>query len=240
LEKELQDLNPDYNIFPLGDSGASFDLGNSINLELNQKVRSMRDWLRKQPLGGIKDIIAGYSSVSLLYDPVFIKKKYALTSTVFEFIKEKLEEAWQSSPAKPTANEGELIRIPVCYDGAFGTDLDHIAQTKGLSKEEIVQYHYERNYYIYMIGFLPGFSYMAEVNKKLLMPRKINPVTVASGSVGIAGSQTGIYPLQCPGGWQIIGRTPIKLFDSEATVPVKLTAGQWVQFYPISKEEYES
>ena len=236
----MEGLNPNYNIFPLGDSGASIDLGNSINLELNQKVRSMQDWLMKQPLEGIKDIIAGYSSVSLLYDPVFLKKKYALTSTVFEFIKMRLEEAWQKSPGKPEAGEGELIRIPVCYDEAFGTDLDHIAQSKRLSKEQIIQCHYEKTYYIYMIGFLPGFSYMAEVDEKLLMPRKVNPVTVAPGSVGIAGSQTGIYPLQCPGGWQIVGRTPIKLFDSEEAVPVKLTAGQWVQFYPISKEEYES
>ncbi len=137
--------------------------------------------------------------------------------------------------------DSHIVRIPVCYDERFGYDLDFISLAKQLAKDEIINLHVSRVYYVYMIGFLPGFSYMAAVDDKLVIARKPNPVPVIAGSVGIAGSQTGIYPLNSPGGWQIIGRTPLKkLFDEHADPPVLLKAGNRVQFYGITRQEFDN
>ena len=154
----MTDLIHDYKIFPLGDAGVTIDLGNAISILLNHKIRSMQQWLIDHPLEGIKDIVAGYSSLSILYDPVIIKRKYSPAYTAYEFIQLKLSEAWTASPAQPSNMEEKLIRIPVCYATAYGPDLEQVAEIKGLSVEEVIRYHYERHYYIYMIGFLPGFS----------------------------------------------------------------------------------
>jgi inhibitor of KinA len=227
------------NIFPLGDSAITFDLGNSFSTELNHRVRNMQVWLMQDLREMVKDIICGYSSVTLIYDPVLIKKKFESAGTAFEVMRNKLILAWEATGDWGENHQTELIRIPVCYDEEFGQDLEFVAKTKNLSVPEIIRIHHEKIYYIYLIGFLPGFSYMAEVEEKLFMPRKMNPVMVAAGSVGISGKQTGIYPLQCPGGWQILGRTPLKLFDQYLADPVKLRAGQQVQFYPISRDEFD-
>ena len=136
-------------------------------------------------------------------------------------------------------NKSTIIRIPVCYEPEFGVDLNIMAASKQMSAEEIIELHIARTYRVYTIGFLPGFSYMAEVDERLITPRKIRPEPVAAGGVGIAGAQTGIYPLNSPGGWHIIGRTPVKQFDAATKELVKLKVGDRVQFYRISREEYE-
>jgi inhibitor of KinA len=228
-----------FNIFPLGDSAITFDLGNSFSVELNLRVRNMQIWLKQDLRESVKDVICGYSSVTLIYDPVLVKRNFFSAGTAFEVMRRKLILAWEATADWDLDRQTELIRIPVCYDVEFGQDLEFVAKTKNLSVPEIIRIHHEKIYYIYLIGFLPGFSYMAEVEEKLFMPRKMNPVMVAPGSVGISGRQTGIYPLQCPGGWQILGRTPLKLFDQYLTDPVKLRAGQQVQFYPISRDEFD-
>lgn len=228
-----------FNIFPLGDSAITFDLGNSFNTQLNMRVRNMQAWLKEDLKESVKDVICGYSSVTLIYDPVQIKSKYHLNHTAFEYMRSKLIEAWHQISDWPMKESTDMVRIPVCYDDEFGYDLEYISRAKKLSKSEIIWAHHEKTYYIYLIGFLPGFSYMAETDEKLFMPRKINPVMVAPGSVGISARQTGIYPLHCPGGWHIVGRTPLKLFDQHASDPVKLRAGQRVQFYPITRDEFE-
>lgn len=228
-----------FNIFPLGDSAITFDLGNSFHIELNLRVRQMQLWLQHELGEAVKDVICGYSSVTLIYDPVLVRKKFLLHGTAFEFMSEKLNAAWQQTADRSSQQNIETVRIPVCYNDEFGQDLEFVSRSKKLSKSEIIWCHHEKIYYIYLIGFLPGFSYMAETDEKLFMPRKMNPVMVAPGSVGISGKQTGIYPLQCPGGWQIIGRTPLKLFDHHAIDPVRLKAGQQVQFYPITRDEFD-
>ncbi len=189
---------------------------------------------------GLRDVIVTYSSLTVFYDPVEVKRKNDIPVSVFTFIQGKLEEACRLAERLEPAAETAIVNIPVCYDEGFGYDLDFISMTNQLSKEEIVNLHISRVYYVYMIGFLPGFSYMAAVDDKLVIERKPNPMPVVAGSVGIAGSQTGIYPLNSPGGWQIIGRTPIKLFDEQSDPPVLLKAGNRVQFYGISREEYDN
>jgi len=133
----------------------------------------------------------------------------------------------------------DLIRIPVCYDNEFAIDLPWIAEQKSLTREEIIRLHSSRQYHVYMLGFLPGFSYMGEVDEKIIVRRKPEPQQILAGSVGIAGKQTGIYPLNSPGGWQIIGRTPLKMFNKDNIEPCLLKAGDAVEFYSITSEEFD-
>jgi inhibitor of KinA len=226
-------------IFPIGDSSVTIELGNLINEELNLKVQAIQQWLSSNRFEGLKDMISSYSSLSVFYDPVLIRRNYPEAKTAYEFVKIKLEEAWNNSEIKEQV-DSTIISIPVCYDDYFGTDLHFLSKEKGLPKEDIVGLHTYNIYRVYMIGFLPGFSYLGDVDEQLIIPRKSRPVPVAAGSVGIAGRQTGIYPLNSPGGWQIIGRTPVKLFDPFAAIPVKLKMGDRVKFYAITKEEYEN
>ena len=228
-----------YLIFSLGDSAVTIDLGNYISEMLNRKVLAMQQWLYEHTFDGLKDILVGYSSVTILYDPVVIKKIYNPSHTVYNWVQEKLQNAYEHS-GEGVHRNGNIVRIPVCYAEEYGTDLASVAAQKQIPLSAVIDIHTARTYKVYMIGFLPGFSYMGEVDEQIAVPRKHQPVPVIAGSVGVAGSQTGIYPLNCPGGWQIIGRTPVKLFDSNALQPVKLHAGDHVQFYSISREEFGS
>lgn len=199
----------------------------------------MQQWLLANTFYGQKDIIIAYSSLTVVYDPVVVKQHYHLNSSVFKWVRNKLVTAFEKSVLQPHG-DAAIIRIPVCYDESVAPDLRAMSESKQLGIWEIIALHTARVYRVYTIGFLPGFSYMATVDDKLITPRKPRPVPVAAGSVGIAGAQTGIYPLDSPGGWHIIGRTPIKQFDPATKELVKLKVGDHVQFYGISKEEYEN
>ncbi|HEX4849328.1 MAG TPA: 5-oxoprolinase subunit PxpB [Puia sp.] len=231
-------MSDDYKIFPIGDAAITLELGNRIDLQLNRKALAIKEWFITHPFEGLRDIIVGYSNISILYDPLIVKSKYAATNRAFDFVRTQLEDAYAHSQIVETKEIDKTIDIPVCYDPDFGYDLEYVSQEKKLSIKEIIDLHVSKIYYVYMIGFLPGFSYLAELNEKLVIPRKPKPVPVVAGSVGIAGSQTGVYSLDCPGGWQIIGRTPLKLFDAALDPPAMLNAGDWVRFYEISKEEF--
>jgi inhibitor of KinA len=184
------------------------------------------------------EAIPAYSSLSIHYDIVSVKKK-AGTLTAFEWIKKQVEERLEQSISMNAIHD-RLVRIPVCYEKEFGMDLLRLAGAKNISVEEVVALHTANTYKVFMLGFLPGFAYMGEVNERIAMPRKPQPVNIAAGSVGIAGKQTGIYPLASPGGWQIMGRTPLKLFDSDKEEPTLFKAGDSVQFYSIDRDEYEN
>jgi len=227
-----------YQIFPLGDSAITFDMGNCISEDLNQKALAMQQWLLQHPFEGIKDCLVAYSSLTVLYNPFVIKKYYHVHSTVHAWVAGRLQQAFEQS-VQTAAYNRDIIRIPVCYESPYSPDLKDLAQQKQLTTNEVINIHTAGPYNVYMIGFLPGFSYMGEVSERITMPRKQQPVPVIAGSVGIAGTQTGIYPLNSPGGWQIIGRTPLKLFDAFEPEPVKLQAGDRVQFYSITKKEFE-
>jgi inhibitor of KinA len=157
---------------------------------------------------------------------------------VYEWVATQLHQAYTEAMVQDEAAKA-VVRIPVCYDLPYAMDLALLASQKGLTTEAVIDKHLARVYRVYMIGFLPGFSYMAGVDEQLVVPRKPKPVPVQAGSVGVTGSQTGIYPVNSPGGWYIIGRTPVKLFNASAELPVLLNAGDQVRFYRISKEEFE-
>jgi inhibitor of KinA len=230
-----------YTIYPLGDSAATIDLGPAISPVLNDTALAMQDWIITHRFNGYKDCIAAYSSVTVWYNPLTVKKAYPTASTAFEWVKEQLEEAYRNSSPRFTEANDTIIKIPVCYNREFGTDIDAVLTTKGITEEELIQLHTSRVYRVYMIGFLPGFPYMAEVDENIRMPRKQEPVTVKKGSVGITGMQTGIYPFESQGGWQIIGRTPLSLFDATKQLkPSLLKAGDQVQCVAISKDSFEN
>jgi len=226
-----------YKIYSLGDSGACIELGNLIDEAINKKTISIRDWLNKNPFEGLKDIIVAYSSVSLYYDPVLVRKNSAVSRTVFDFIADKLEAAFHQSHIEEQSHKN-IINIPVCYSSDYGIDIEFLSNKKNISKEEIIHLHTSKIYRVYMIGFLPGFSYLGKIDEQLEIARKPKPVPIPPGSVGIAGMQTGVYPFACPGGWQIIGRTPVKFFEPGTAVPTRLHIGDYVQFYEIGKDEF--
>ena len=226
-----------YSIFPLGDQAVTFSLGNVIHGAHHAKMVGMERWFRQHPFSGLVDIVVAYSSLTLVFD-LYAVKNQTQAKSAFEFIQERILEAFhraETATAQPTA----VIEIPVCYDPAFSPDLDFLCEQKKLTREEVIELHTSTSYRVFMIGFLPGFPYMGEVHERIRMPRKEKPRSqVEAGSVGIAGVQTGIYPVASPGGWQIIGRTPLRLFDKDRNPPVLLEAGNRVKFYPISKQEF--
>ncbi|MBK7561275.1 MAG: 5-oxoprolinase subunit PxpB [Chitinophagaceae bacterium] len=229
--------NLPYRLFPLGDAAITVDFGNCIDEIINNEVIARFRQLQLQPIPGMIEAVPAYSSLTIYYDVWALKNIKTMGQTVFEWMKHQLLERLQQ-PIEPYEIHERQIQIPVCYAEEFATDIRHLAAKKNISVEEVVHIHTAKNYKVYMLGFLPGFAYMGEVDESIAMPRKPQPVGMVAGNVGIAGKQTGIYPLASPGGWQIIGRTPVKLFDAENEAPTLLRAGDCVQFYSITKEHY--
>ena len=226
-------MQADYTIFPLGDAALTIDFGNRIDDDINQKVLQL--FHRLQHLSPfIRDVIPAYSSLTVYYDVMGMHTK---EKTAFEVIKEIVT---------PLVNEksesvitGRKISIPVCYAPSYAPDLLEVALQKHITPAEVIQLHTAKAYRVYMIGFLPGFPYMGKVDKRIATPRRSQPRnTVPAGAVGIAGEQTGIYPLTSPGGWNIIGQTPLRLFDAAKKEPVLLQPGDEVTFYTITEDEF--
>jgi len=230
---------PPYKVFPLGDTALIIDFGNFIDESINKLVHAIFYQLQKDPIPGVLESVPAYSSLTIYYDVLFIRKKFSGQKTAYEWISEKVKE-YLSRDRTQVDEEGTLIRIPVCYEKEYGTDLDFIALVNQVTIDEIIHLHTSTIYRVYMLGFLPGFAYMGMVNEKIAAPRKQFPAPVEAGSVGIAGRQTGIYPLRSPGGWQIIGRTPLKLFDKEKEKPTLFRSEDTIQFYSITKDEFEN
>ena len=229
--------NPPYTIFPLGDNALLIDFGNELNESINQKLLAIFHKIKKRNIPGVLDVVPAYSSLTIHYDLMKIFEK-ASGKAVFDFITDQVKKIVEDD-TEISFEENRKISIPVCYDEEFGVDLSYLASEKDLSVQDVIQLHTAKSYRVYMIGFLPGFAYMGTVDQRIQIPRKENPRTnVEAGSVGIAGAQTGIYPLQSPGGWQIIGRTPVLLFNKEKTVPVLLQPGDEIKFFSISKHEF--
>jgi inhibitor of KinA len=182
--------------------------------------------------------VPAYSSLAIYYDILYLIKKNRGQQTAFDQMKNAVE-IFLKEKNILNPGTGSFITIPVCYDKEYGPDLDFVALENTIPIEEIIQRHIAQAYRVYMLGFLPGFAYMGLIDEKIVSPRKQYPAPVEAGSVGIAGKQTGIYPFKSPGGWQIIGRTPLNLFDREKTNPVLFKSGDNVKFYSITKDEFE-
>ncbi|HEY2720293.1 MAG TPA: 5-oxoprolinase subunit PxpB [Chitinophagaceae bacterium] len=225
-------------MFFVSESVVAIDFGNVINEELNKKVIALSNYLSEHPLTGMIEVVPAYSSISIYFDIVSIQRIHH-SRKVHQWISNELDKLACLQFADAPSNS-KIIRIPVCYETEYGTDLPWIAGQKNISTDEIIRLHTSVRYRVYMLGFLPGFAYMGEADEKIIVPRKLQPQTVQAGSVGITGRQTGVYPLQSPGGWQIIGRTPLKMFDRDTDELCQVKAGDSVEFYSISKDEFEN
>ncbi|MBT8356641.1 MAG: 5-oxoprolinase subunit PxpB [Desulfobacterales bacterium] len=212
-----------------GDCGLLVEYGNVIDSMVNKKVRSMAMAMEKEPLHGVLETIPTYRSLLIIYNPATTNPK-KLKKEILAF--EELLSQIEMPPA-------QTVEIPVCYGGKFGPDIGFVAKHNSLTEEDVVRIHSAAEYRIYMIGFTPGFPFLGGLPKELHTPRLETPRSfVPERSVGIANNQTGIYPLASPGGWQLIGKTPLKLFAPEHNNPFIYKVGDRVKFIPISAEDY--
>ncbi|MDG5787447.1 5-oxoprolinase subunit PxpB [Evansella sp. AB-P1] len=220
-----------FTVMPLGDKGIRIDLGNVISPAINSYVHQLGELVEKRSIAGIEEVVPAYSTLTIYYNPIIIS---------YESLKLQLTEL--GSKLSPSAKwKRRKIILPVFYGGILGPDLEYIARYHSLSIDDVIQIHAKPVYLTYMIGFSPGFPYLGGLDKRLATPRRSNPrKKVLAGSVGIAGSQTGVYSIDSPGGWQIIGRTPVPLFRPNDKEPTLFQAGDYLQFQSITKEEYES
>ncbi|MGB9684270.1 MAG: 5-oxoprolinase subunit PxpB [Candidatus Bathyarchaeales archaeon] len=215
---------------PFGDSALIVEFGDTINAAINRKVIALSETIKKASIKGVEELVPTYRSLLIRYNPAETTYQQLISSI------EKIEKA--SEEALLEAKKGRIV-IPVVYGGVYGPDLSYVAEYHGLTEEQVVKLHSEREYRVYMIGFVAGFPYLGDVPDEIATPRLETPrLKVPAGSVGIAEKQTGIYPCEAPGGWRIIGRTPIKLFDPLWQPPALLKPGDTVKFKPISEEEF--
>lgn len=220
-----------YPVYPCGDCAVTLQIGSEISEQVNQEVVAALETLRHADIPGVRELVPTYTSVCIHYDPMVLS--YNALQTFLNQIKILDKE-------ENTEQMGRVVEIPVCYGGEYGPDLTFVAEHNGLTEAEVVDRHSSGQYLVYMLGFLPGFAYMGGMDASIACPRLVSPRTrIPAGSVGIAGSQTGIYPLASPGGWQLIGRTPLRMFsiDGEQT-SFALSAGDRVRFVPITEEAF--
>jgi len=227
-----------YKIFFIGDSAVTIDFGNVISEDISKKAILLFTYLSQHPVEGTIEVIPAYSSVTIYVNVSVLRKKISPEKRVYEWITRELHKIMLQN-FEDTEREKNVVRMPVCYEDEFATDLHWLAKQNDIPPRDVIRLHTSRQYRVYMLGFLPGFAYMAAVDDQIAVPRKTQPQWILAGSVGIAGKQTGIYPLNSPGGWQIIGRTPLKMFDKDKAQPCLLRAGDYVQFYSITKDEFE-
>lgn len=217
-------------------------VGDRIDEATHARVQAVMEVLEAEPLPGVTELVPAYTTVTLFYNVVSIVAAGAPAGNIPGWLGEKVAARLAKVPADVKPRRDRTVEIPVCYDAEFAPDLAEIAQRTGLAPEKIAQLHLEAEYLVYLIGFSPGFPYMGGLPAELaVMPRRATPrVKVAPGSVGIMGRQCCIYPLPTPGGWNLLGRTPLQLFDPHADPPALLRAGDRVKFRRITREEFEN
>jgi inhibitor of KinA len=213
---------------PMGDRALIVEVGDEIDRAVNQKVRELFLRIEKEQIQGIMDLVPTYRSVMVVYDPLTIPQV-----SLQRRIKDLWDRAGESNLPNP-----KVLEVPVVYGGKHGPDLEWVASYHHLSPEDVVHLHMQPTYQVYMIGFTPGYPYLGEVPEAISTPRRETPRTVVPrGSVAIAQRQTGIYPVQSPGGWHILGWTPLTLFDAGKWPPSLLELGDFVRFFAIREDE---
>lgn len=217
--------------FPAGDLALVAELGDAISPEINRRVRSLTDALEQGSIPGVFDFLPTYRSVLVYYDPLLV------TSGEVE---DGIERLFQTAVATDTGKR-HVVHIPTLYGGEMGPDISFVAEHSGLDQQQVISIHSGTDYLVYMMGFSPGFAYLGGLDERLATPRLQSPRTeIPPGAVGIAETQTGVYPVASPGGWQLIGRTPLKLFDPARERPVLLSAGDYVRFVSLeSRQAYD-
>lgn len=219
----------DIRSYPLGDQAILLEFGTEINPLIHEKVRLASAFLDSCPPLWMIEYIPAFSTITVIYNASIVS--YQEVCYELQLLLRQTKAIEQE--------ESRTVEIPVCYGGILGPDLEFVAKYNRLTPDEVVEIHTGGDYLVYMIGFAPGFPYIGGMSKKIAAPRRDTPrLRIPARSVGIAGQQTGIYPIETPGGWQIIGRTPLDLFLINKEIPSLLKSGDRIQFYPITFEEY--
>lgn len=223
-------------IIPLGDSALTIDLGNEITDAANIRALELFDHFCAHLFPGFIEAAPAYSSVTIFYNVTEVRRAFSTYPTAFSAVKALAEIALRVPYEYLEKDKRPVFEIPVYFNDEAGPDLGVVAELSGLSRKEIVDIFTSRTYRVYMLGFVPGFAYMGTVDERIAVPRKETPrLRVPKGSVGIAGAQTGIYPITSPGGWQIIGRTTHELFTPDDDTPCLLNPGDLVKFYEVER-----
>jgi inhibitor of KinA len=220
----------EYRVVAAGDSAIVVEFEERIDPAVNARAIAFAAAVQAANLPGVRDVVPTYRSIAIYFDPLRTDSVALMACVEREAVRPS---ALEASTAPP-------VRIPVCYGGELGPDLGTVAAFARADEDEVVRLHTAATYRVFMLGFVPGFAYLGIVDDRIAIARRATPrVRVPCGSVGIAGVQTGIYPAETPGGWQLIGRTPLKPFDPSRSSPFLMKAGDAVQFYPIARREYD-
>lgn len=218
-----------YTFLQNGDTAVTVQFENEISEKVNGCVTALARNVENKHIHGVVELIPTFTSLTVIYNPLLVSSEKLKCQ-----IKKLIPTQLSNDERKKT-----IYRIPVCYDGEFAPDIQNVTEHNGISREKVVELHTSRNYLIYMLGFLPGFAYLGGLDERLYTPRLKSPrQEIFAGAVGIGGEQTGIYPVPSPGGWQLIGRTPVRVYDKEKESPVLYKAGDYIRFYSISADEY--
>ena len=229
---------PAVQLFPLGDAAIVLEFGGGISPATHRAIAAVGAYLARQPFAGLRECVPAFTTLTVYYDPWLLSENGR--HQPYEKVAALLRALLPAAQAPQAAEKTTVVEIPVCYGGAFGPDLAFVAAHTGLQPHEVIARHCAPSYLVHMIGFAPGFPYLGGLDARLATSRKAQPrALVPAGTVGIAGPQTGIYSLPTPGGWQLIGRTPLRLFNPAWAAPSRLRAGQHLRFVPIEEAEFE-
>lgn len=216
-------------LLPAGDRALAAEFGNTIDPEINNRVHALAGRILQEQVSGILELVPTFRSLLIHYDPDVID---------YQALCEKIR-LLEATAVRAGETDRRVLHIPCCYGSHFGPDLSDMEKITGLCRDEIISLHSSVNYKVYMLGFLPGFVYLGGLDKRIEAPRLSTPrVKIPKGSVGIGGSQTGVYPLDSPGGWRLIGSTPLDFYDPDREEPVLCRAGDYIRFEPVSSSEY--
>ncbi|HET9055357.1 MAG TPA: 5-oxoprolinase subunit PxpB [Chitinophagaceae bacterium] len=229
------------NIYALSEKALTIQLGNIISLENHRNILSLQQFIKQLFVPGLTEMVPAYCSLTIYYDPVVVaanvpESKQGISKWIKNYLHTELS-CWK--PDNHLSQQSKITEIPVCYEEEFAPDLTEVANYHNTTKEEIIHTHTSIIYNVFMIGFSPGFPYLGILPDSIATPRKNNPrLKIPAGSVAIAGNQTGIYPSETPGGWNIIGRTPLKIFNKEKINPFMFSMGDCIKFFPVNKEYF--
>lgn len=220
----------EFSIRPLGDKAIQILFISPISEKLNRHIQHIANAIKSNNIDGIIEVVPAFQTLTVYYEPM----KISHTTLV-----EKLQSICIAPSTKNSVYQKEIVTIPVCYGDRFGEDLSHVAKHNNLTEQEVVALHCSTEYLVYMIGFLPGFPYLKGLSQSLHTPRLAEPrLKVPKGAVGIGGDQTGVYPIESPGGWNLIGQTPLTLFNPANSNPFLIKSGDFIKFVAISETEY--
>lgn len=228
-----------WRIAPQGDCCLMVEFGQKVDQETNLRARALAQYLIEHPLPGVHDVVPALTSVAIHYRPEAFAEP-ASSMLPYDQLAVRVEDILRKGVERK-APKPRRVEIPVCYGGEFGLDLEEIARARKLTTDEVVAIHSESPHVVYMLGFAPGFPYIAGLDERLAMPRRATPrLKIQLGTIAIAGGQSVVYTLETPGGWNLIGRTPLRVFTPETEPPCLLRAGDAVHFIPITRPEYEA